>query len=387
MRINFVDHNQIQHVVNGFNELFQFMIKTGNIDADHIKDFLEKYFQQAGYREGKKKSAVENILIIHDSGIGDFIIMSAAIREIRRIYPKAHITLVIKNNVNDLAEFCPHVDEAIVFNQNCDRYDDFFKFYETAILFSAYLLRRRIDVAFNFGQRAGSTLLAYMSGAKVITDHYSIGNFNDFKAGKIPLDFFSSLANFKINRQVNKHFNKPHFNEKFLYILNDFSKADIKNKSLEVWLSPRDKFLAEKTLQSVANKKLFALTMGSNINLKCKRWSPHLYSKLINKIIDDDPNCAFIILGGKSELDESKIVCDNVDNNYIINLTGKINYRQSCAILNYCDYYIGNDTGLMHSAAALKIPVLTPNCYPADIPMSISSFPQKYYPYGVPSVH
>ena len=69
-----------------------------------------------------------------------------------------------------------------------------------------------------------------------------------------------------------------------------------------------------------------------------------------------------------------------------MDLTNKANYRQSAAVLNLCDAYIGNDTVTMHLAAAVKIPVLEVNCFPSDLEIKIGDTLAVYYLYGVPNV-
>ena len=81
----------------------------------------------------------------------------------------------------------------------------------------------------------------------------------------------------------------------------------------------------------------------------------------------------------KATIDE-KLYADHV-----IDLTNKCTYRQTGAILELSDMYIGNDTGTMHMAAAVKTPVLSPNCFSADRSLEHST-PACCYPWHVPSV-
>ena len=399
MRQQFVDKENIQHLIDGLNKLYEHMVNTNTVDADDIKNFMEPYFEEAGYREKSIKSKiksnkhkikndikndVKNILIIHDSGIGDFIITSATIREIRRIFPKSHITLLISQFLFAMAEGCPYVDKIVIYNCYLQKYKDFFDFYKNSIDIVQHLLRRKFDISFSFGQHPGAFLFSYMTGSKEIIDmHGSIGRFEeDFQSGIIPADFFESLLTFKTNIEGLKN---PHDNERYLQILQNYSKVHIQNKKLEIWFNPMDNFLAEVNLRAVDNKKLYAISMGSNMQLTVKRWSPEKYAQLINMILAEE-DAMFVILGGANETKDGEIVESLVEKNHIINLTNKINFRQSAAVLNLCDCYIGNDTGMIHAAATLKIPVLSPNCFPVDMEMTPASFPQRYYPYNVPSV-
>lgn len=386
MRIQFVAQEQIQLVIDGLNKLYEHMLKIGKIDAALMKDFMEPYFKEAGYREEVKqkgKNYNKSILIIHDSGIGDFIIMSAVIREIRRVYTNSHITLLVNKNSFSLAEVCPYVDELVISSEPLIKFTNFFVSYKKMMDTVKDLLKHRIDVVFNFGQYPSSQLLAYMSGAKErVEEDWTLGDHNSFQAENILMSFFSNFATFKSDF---KKLTKPHMNEINLYILQDYSKNKIKNKKLELWLTPMDKFVAETILQPFNGKKVYAVVMGSNKNLSCKRWSPENYAKLINLLLAKE-DIIFIILGAASEVEEGNTVTSLVDNAHLINLTEKLSFRQSAAVLNFCDFYIGNDTSLMHAAAAFNIPILSPSCFPADKEMPIVSMPQKYYPYDVPSV-
>ena len=391
MREKFVEKSQIRYIIEGINKLYEHMINNARVDAAEMKDFMEPYFNEAGYRDGLNDSKIKgknksknNVVILHDAGVGDFILMSAVIREIRRNYPKAYISLVINKFAKDMAEFCPYVDEVISCKDSVlIKFDDFFNFYKTIADIVKPLLRRKIDVIFNFGHYPSSQLLAYMSGAKERIDlNYMSDASQELKVGNIPSNIFADFSTFHVDW---RDFKGSHYNERFLYILHKYSKTQINNKALELWISPVDKFEAEEKLQNISDKKIYAIVPGGNIKLACKRWSVEKYARLMNMILDKE-SAAFIILGGIEDVENAKSIKSAVKTEDILDFTDKLNYRQSAAILNLCDCYIGNDTGLMHAASALDIPILTPNCFPSDKNMTVSSLPALYYPYNVPSV-
>ena len=216
MNQNFVEQKDINHVIGGLNALYKHMIDTRSVDANQMKNFMERYFTEAGYRNvNEENSSVKNILIIHDSGVGDFILMSAVIREMRRIYPNAYISLLMPRASMSMAECCPYINKIVLCDGALVSYKDFFNVYMKIIDLARHLLRRRIDIAFNFGQYPSSQLLAYMSGAKEIIDHGWLGNFQeDFKAGMLPLDFFSAFSTFKVNGGMTG----THDNERYIII-------------------------------------------------------------------------------------------------------------------------------------------------------------------------
>lgn len=76
---------------------------------------LEEEFKQAGYR-ADILIGVENILIVRLDAIGDMILTSGFIREVRKNFPHARITLVVTPLVYPLVELCPYVNEVLTFD-------------------------------------------------------------------------------------------------------------------------------------------------------------------------------------------------------------------------------------------------------------------------------
>ena len=66
----------------------------------------------------------------------------------------------------------------------------------------------------------------------------------------------------------------------------------------------------------------------------------------------------FVIVGGKSELDDANFIEKNLPRGKVLNLVGKTTLRETEAIISQTDFYIGNDWGVMHMASAMQIPCL-----------------------------
>ena len=91
---------------------FQLM-RSSSFNYDKFIDDIEEYFEKNGFREADDN---KNILVIRTDAIGDFILTSPVLRELRKNYPDSHITLVCNPLVYDLAEKCPYIDEIL----SCD---------------------------------------------------------------------------------------------------------------------------------------------------------------------------------------------------------------------------------------------------------------------------
>ncbi len=384
LKQNFVSKDDINLVLAGLGEFFRQMQANQKFTAGDLKDFMEPIFERAGYRAARRIDEQTNILIIHDSGVGDFVNKSAAIREIRRIYPTAHITLVVYPRALDLAEHCPYVDEIIPNGRECD-WHSLLEIYRWNAGLAQRLLRRRIDIVYAFTQYPSTILLSYMSGARERVSYKFTPEDGGIECG--PFYVFSPLLTIEVPHQLYG----THSVENSLALVDYTLHAPVVNREAEVWFTPLDLHGTEQLVIKDINegRKIYALCMGGTAPRK--QWPPQNYAKLAKKILGREPKIKFVILGG-GPMDEQSVAVfkqtlgDKMFDKHVIDLTNKVNFRQSAAILSLCSLYIGNDTGTMHMAAAVKTPVLMLHYFAADLPHHDHTAPKTDYPYHVPSV-
>jgi len=86
-----------------------------------------------------------------------------------------------------------------------------------------------------------------------------------------------------------------------------------------------------------------------------KRWPANHYAALAQHAADNGRN---IVLVG--DTDDSKH-CDEIASRMggsVINLAGECSIMETAAVISRCDGFVGNDSGLMHLAEAVGVPVL-----------------------------
>ena len=90
--------------------------------------------------------------------------------------------------------------------------------------------------------------------------------------------------------------------------------------------------------------------------MKFKRWSGDRFARLGDAI--GDRWAGWILLfGGRAE----RHLCEEVAHRMqgrCINLAGELSLSQTAAFIEKCEVFISNDSGLMHIAAALSVPVV-----------------------------
>ena len=126
----------------------------------------------------------------------------------------------------------------------------------------------------------------------------------------------------------------------------------------KIYIGPRDAHYAQDFLaeHSVLDTDV---TIGFQIGAFShdKRWPVTYFRDLAEKIYDTY-NAQIIITGSPHEA--HTIITDMVSGmkKKPIIAAGKTNMRQTAAIINRCTVFVSNDTGPMHIAAALGIPIV-----------------------------
>ena len=94
MKLNEFIQQRHAALANALEKNFKHIMATQNLDFT----IMEQEFAKQGYRDNQS-SGVENILIFRLDYMGDFILSTPAIREIRANYPNAFITLLVRTNI------------------------------------------------------------------------------------------------------------------------------------------------------------------------------------------------------------------------------------------------------------------------------------------------
>ncbi len=288
-----------------------------------------------------------------------------AIRAVRNAFPDAYISLLVKPWVAEIFKENPSVNEIILYE---DRYNSIAgKFKLAKILKSkgfntAILLQNAFDAAF----------IAWL--AKIPE---RIGYRRDFRrlllTKAVPVhpvrkrrrDFFSN--------GVKKNILKQHHVYYYLNLLKESLNIEAEYTEPLLYLNEEEINQARNFLNSKLLTHNSQLLIGINPGAaygSAKRWMPERFAKLIQRIINE-LNGNVVLFGSKSEIEIVNEIIKAVNSSQntddalrithyeprILNLAGKTNLRELMALISECDAFISNDSGPMHIASALFVPV------------------------------
>ena len=107
-------------------------------------------------------------------------------------------------------------------------------------------------------------------------------------------------------------------------------------------------------------RPLFGLNPGAEYG-PAKRWPMEKFIATAREI-QNQTNCTWLVFGGQADT----AIADRIESaipsppSAILNLAGKTSLRELMALLKICRVLLTNDSGPMHVAAALGIPVVVP---------------------------
>ncbi len=125
----------------------------------------------------------------------------------------------------------------------------------------------------------------------------------------------------------------------------------------QLWTSKAQRDAAEKLLPGDGP----VLALGPTANWPGKQWPGQYFAELALRLTAEDgilPGARIVVLGAASERGDAATAIEALPAERVINLVGKLDLLTASALLARVDFYIGNDSGLMHIAAASGAPTL-----------------------------
>lgn len=103
------------------------------------------------------------------------------------------------------------------------------------------------------------------------------------------------------------------------------------------------------------------LAMGPGASWSGKAWPPEKFAVVAAELLDADgpmPEGRLLLLGGEEDKEIARTVRHAVSRPRVVDLTGRADLLLGFAALRRARLFIGNDSGLMHMAAAAGTPTL-----------------------------
>ncbi|MFH2012914.1 MAG: lipopolysaccharide heptosyltransferase II [Pseudomonadota bacterium] len=280
---------------------------------------------------------IDKILIRATNWIGDVILTFPALTTIRKNFPRTDITILCRPWVAPLLENNPDVDEVIIYDHNGIHNGIFGK-----LRLAKALRKKRYDLAILLQNAFDAALIAVLAGIP-------------FRAG-----YNSDARGALLTNKV--ILDKAVLEKHQVYYYLDMLKAlgmDVVEENPVIKIYDEAKNRAVEILDSLNIENgdlLIGMNPGAHYG-SAKRWFPERYAVLSDMIYDGFGG-KILIFGSKEEKVISEII-QGIAKSEIIDLAGRTSLLETVALIEKCNLFITNDSGLMHLAAALKIPLIS----------------------------
>jgi lipopolysaccharide heptosyltransferase I len=283
---------------------------------------------------------LKNILIIKPSSLGDIVLALPALTALRKAFPNAKISWLIRPEFAPLIENHPHLSDIIIFERKLLGKAWYNPYAFTSLLSLIRRLRRnKFDAVIDLQGLFRTASLAWLSGCKK--------RFGIAKAREFAPIFYT--------HKVVQDTDCIHLVDYYLKITQAAGAAETKAQ----FVFPQDLNAVDSiskllTLNDIKPDNYAVLIPGSAHSDKC--WPIQHFAAMADKI-SSQFNLSIVATGidsEKSAIEDLK----NLANVPIANLAGRTSLNELLALLKAARLVISNDTGPGHIAAAVGTPLV-----------------------------
>ena len=274
---------------------------------------------------------LRSILLIRLSSLGDILLMTPLLNLLRTACPQAQIDVLVKAEYRDLLRFHPGITRLLTFDSRqpllhtlrslrADRYDLALDLHCTPR--SQLLLRSlRAQCKLTYNKRVLRRALLVHLGWNTLR-----------RTTPVPELYAAPLRRLGLTGRLGTP--TMHLDPE-------------STEAMQAYIA--------RSLPDASNQPLLAVAPGAR--WPTKRWPVERFAAVAQELAREK-RAAVVILGGPDEAQLARTLCDNLDVP-VINGVGALSLMHSAALLSRCRLLISNDSGLMHMATALQVPVVT----------------------------
>jgi ADP-heptose:LPS heptosyltransferase len=307
------------------------------------------------------------ILVISLAGIGDTLLATPLIHELRANFPDATIDVLTKEaGARDLLENNPHLSRVYYKNlMRCGK--------AAALAFVWSLRRNTYDLSINTHPQSRMVYraVARTIGAKTRLSH--------------EYECFGWLDRQLCNRILPQDYSRHSIDNNLDVLPLIGARRRLTDHRMEIFFTAAEEKWAEDFLAAnqLTGKKTLGLHVGSGgtKNLPLKRWPLHQYVALVERLNRQRPDIQVLLFGGPEETKDHQAILARADRERTREIKTP-NLRLAAALIRRCHAFLSVDTALMHVAAAIR----TPNQMVIEAPtLNVTNWPHGNHTVIIPN--
>jgi heptosyltransferase-2 len=278
----------------------------------------------------------KNIIVRMPNWVGDMVMATPIISDLRMAFPDAKITAMCKNPLCELLEEDQEIDEIFCFNKTT--------------LFSRHSDRRNILEKLQKGKYDLGILLTN-----------SISTAWWFWQGKVEnrIGFNTKGRRYFLTHAVDipENIKEQHLVTTYKKLLEPLG-LPVSQTSPRIFVSENEILMARALLKQhgVSEENVIVgINPGATYG-SAKCWLPERFRSITKRLLEDK-RVFVVYFGDLATASLVKEICQGLSQR-VINMAGLTSLRELAALLKICDVLLTNDSGPMHIAAALGTPIV-----------------------------
>ena len=271
-----------------------------------------------------KSEEIKKILCIKPRGIGDIVLSTIVLENIKTALPHSDIHYLTEDFAKRTVENNPFVDKVITFKKN-----DF------VLKVVKKVRAEKYDLIIDFWSNPKTAQITFLTFAKYRAGYNKQGR-------KYAYNIISNSGD------ANTHAAETH-----LLLLNDIQIPIVSRKIL-FCLKDNEIEFAQNFIKDNFNNELILGIIPSG-GWRSKRCEPEKWIEICNAL-HKKINTKFLILWGPGDEYDAQEIKNNLNENAV--LIPDTDVGRLAALINECKLVVANDSGPMHIAAALGVPVI-----------------------------
>ena len=278
------------------------------------------------------------VLLVAVNWLGDLVMSVPAMRAVRRAYPAAAVSVVVRGELASFFDGMDWIDEVLPYERRRERIG-----VRAFAVLRAALRARRFDLAVLFPNNFESALLAVLGGIP-----NRVGYRRDARGLLLTRGVRPQARDFA-----------RHQSGYYLAMLE--RTLGIRGSERDCAPGPPSGSHREAMEQFLAGRRrrpgspLVALAVGAAFG-PAKEWPAARYAALIDLLADrHDAEC--VLVGAPREAPACERVAAATRAGAMV-AAGHTSVAEAMALLRLCDAFVGNDSGSMHLAGALGLPTV-----------------------------
>jgi heptosyltransferase-2 len=283
------------------------------------------------------KTMIRRILVRATNWVGDVVMSMPALDALRLNFPEAHIAVLARPWVAALFEYHPGVDQIIPYTRGKEPLKDLSEMIRVVRLTRSL----KFDLAVLFQNAFEAALIAYLGGVPLRLGYNTDGR-----------RLFLSHAVIRDGEILKKH-----QVEYYLAILRAVGwEAPIGEPFLYVGQKEAAAIDGLLSSKGVTEEDFIVGLSAGAIFGPAKRWPVERFAAIGDRSFEHWG--AKVVLIGSEKDGTTCLDLSRAMGHEVLNLCGKTSLGEAMALIRRCRFFVGNDSGLMHVAAALDVPTV-----------------------------